>query len=171
LGFQGIKNDYAICFRQIIYWVKTMAFKYGLMFFAAILSFSSQGFAESEIYTSFFSSSALGGYDTVAYFEKNKPVKGLDEYHLKYKGVNWYFSSQKNLEMFRANPEKYAPQYGGYCAWAVAEGDTAKGDPLHWTIHQGKLYLNYDETIKNKWLKYVDDFITRGDANWPKVIE
>jgi YHS domain-containing protein len=148
-----------------------MAFKYGVMLFMALFSFHANGFAKSEIYTSFFSSSAAGGYDTVAYFNENQPVRGLDEYRTTYKGAKWYFSNQKNLEMFKANPEKYAPQYGGYCAWAVAEGDTAKGDPLHWTLHNGKLYLNYDETIKNRWLKNVDDFITKADANWPKVIE
>jgi YHS domain-containing protein len=148
-----------------------MAFKYGVMLFVALLSFHSNGIAESEIYTSFFSSSAVGGYDTVAYFTEDQPVKGLDEYRTTYKGAKWYFSSRKNLEMFIANPEKYAPQYGGYCAWAVAEGDTAKGDPLHWTLHNSKLYLNYDETIKHRWLKNKDDFISKGDANWPKVIE
>jgi YHS domain-containing protein len=148
-----------------------MTFKHGWLLLVGLLSFHSIGIAESEIYTSFFSNSAVGGHDTVAYFSDQKPVKGLDEYRTTYKGAKWYFSSQKNLEMFTANPEKYAPQYGGYCAWAVAEGDTAKGDPLHWTLHDDKLYLNYDETIKNRWLKNVDDFITRADANWPKVIE
>ena len=148
-----------------------MALKYGVMLFVALFSFYSNGIAESEIYTSFFSSSAVGGYDTVAFFTDKKPVKGLDEYSTSYKGAKWYFSSQKNLEMFAANPEKYAPQYGGYCAWAVAEGDTAKGDPLHWSLYNGKLYLNYNKTIKNRWLNNVDEFITRADANWPKVIE
>ncbi len=148
-----------------------MAFKYGVMIFMALLSFHSNGFAESEIYTSFFSSSAVGGYDTVTYFTDKQPVKGLDEYSTTYKGAKWYFSNRKNLELFTANPEKFAPQYGGYCAWAVAEGGTAKGDPLHWSLYNGKLYLNYDKTIKNRWLKNVDEFITRADANWPKVIE
>lgn len=148
-----------------------MSIKHLGLFLAALLSFNSTVFAESEIYTAFFSSKALGGYDTVAYFSENQPVKGSNEYRTRYKGANWYFSSQKNLESFKANPEKYAPQYGGYCAWAVAEGDTAKGDPLYWTIHHGKLYLNYDETINKKWLKDIDGFITKADANWPQVLQ
>ena len=127
--------------------------------------------AKDEIYTSFFSSDAVGGYDTVAFFKEGQPVKGLKEYKVSYKGANWFFSSLENKEAFNNKPEKFAPQYGGYCAWAVANGDTAKGDPAHWTIHAGKLYLNYDEEIKDRWLKKIEFFISKGDANWPGVIE
>jgi len=127
--------------------------------------------AKDEIYTAFFSSQAVGGYDTVAYFTEGKPVKGLREYKTSYKGANWYFSSSANLEAFKNSPEKYAPQYGGYCAWAVANGDTAKGDPNQWSIRDGKLYLNYDEEIKNRWLANVDELISKADANWPGVIK
>ena len=127
--------------------------------------------AKDEIYTSFFSSDAVSGYDTVAFFKEGKPVKGLKEYKVSYKGVNWFFSSLENKEAFNNKPEKFAPQYGGYCAWAVANGDTAKGDPVYWTIHTGKLYLNYNEEIKDRWLKKIEYFISKGDANWPGVIE
>lgn len=77
-------------------------------------------FATDEIYTGFFSSKALDGYDTVAYFTSGKPVEGSKKFSTEYKGADWYFSSEKNLTLFVNNPEKYAPQYGGYCAWAVS---------------------------------------------------
>ncbi|MBU2644003.1 YHS domain-containing protein [bacterium] len=149
----------------------TQTIKMLLLMMTAMLLFAAEGLAASEIYTGFFSSDAVGGYDTVAYFTEGRPVKGLKAFKTKYKGANWYFSSRENLETFQDNPTRYAPQYGGYCAWAVANGDTAKGDPLQWTIHNNKLYLNYNEEIKNKWLDNIETFITRGDANWPGVIK
>lgn len=127
--------------------------------------------ASDEVYTGFFSGKAADGYDVVAYFEDGKAVRGSNEYTITYKGVDWYFSSVDHLALFKANPGKYAPQYGGYCAWAVANGYTAKGDPLQWTIRHGKLYLNYNESIKNKWLADVDRLIKKADENWPVVIQ
>lgn len=126
--------------------------------------------SKSEIYTRFFSNLALEGYDTVAYFDQNKPVKGLSEYSHKYKGAVWQFSTEENLDKFVAMPQDYAPQYGGYCAWLVANGDTAKGDPQYWSIVNGKLYLNYDADIQTKWLADIPDFIKKGDAMWPSVL-
>lgn len=125
---------------------------------------------EAEIYTRFFSNLALEGYDTVAYFEQNNPVKGKSKFSYKYKGAVWQFSTQENLDKFIAMPREYAPQYGGYCAWLVAMGDTAKGDPRYWSIESGKLYLNYDADIQNKWLVDKPGFIKRGDAMWPSVL-
>jgi YHS domain-containing protein len=125
---------------------------------------------EAEIYTKFFSNLALEGYDTVAYFDQQKPVKGKSEFSYKYKDAMWQFSSQENLDKFIAMPRKYAPQYGGYCAWLVANGDTAKGDPKYWSIENGKLYLNYDADIQEKWLADKPGFIIKGDAMWPSVL-
>ena len=86
--------------------------------------------ADSDpIYTGLFSNLALDGYDTVAYFFDGKPVKGLKEFSMDYKGAQWRFKNAENLERFRANPEAYAPQYGGYCAYAAAKGDTASAEP------------------------------------------
>ena len=133
--------------------------------------FSSQSFAQSPIYTAFFSDTAVSGYDTVAYFTQNKPVKGNSSHSTQYKGAKWLFSSKENLEMFKADPEKYAPQYGGYCAWAIANNDTAKGDPLQWAIHQGKLYLNYDADIRKKWFSDKGALIIKANNNWPNVIK
>ncbi len=127
--------------------------------------------AKDQVYTSLFSSNAAGGYDVTGYFTENKPVKGNKKYSTSYKGANWLFASQENLDLFLADPEKYAPQYGGYCAWAAAGGYTAKGDPKHWSLHDGKLYLNYDADIKRQWLGDMDNLIAQADRNWPALLE
>jgi len=127
--------------------------------------------AADPVYTGFLSSTAVGGYDPVAYFKQGKPVKGSSQYSMKYKGATWKFSSKENLEAFKANPEKYAPQYGGYCAWAIAMGKTAAGDPKYWKIVGGKLYLNYDADIQKRWEKDVPGFIQKADTKWPAVLK
>ena len=127
--------------------------------------------AESEIYTGFLSNVAVGGHDAVAYFDEKRPVKGSEKFELKHKGATWRFANQANLEKFRANPDVYAPRYGGYCAWAVSQGYTAKGDPQYWRIVDGKLYLNYDASVQQRWEKDIPGFIKKADANWPKVLE
>ncbi|WP_046224470.1 YHS domain-containing (seleno)protein [Vibrio sp. ECSMB14106] len=129
-------------------------------------------FAADEIYTGFFSSKALDGYDTVAYFTSGKPVEGSKKFNTEYKGADWYFSSEKNLTLFVSNPEKYAPQYGGYCAWAVSEkSDFAPGDPHQWSIVDNKLYLNYDQEIKQRWEQDQAQHIQQADKVWPKLIK
>ncbi len=125
---------------------------------------------EDPIYTSYFSSDAAGGYDVVAYFTEARPVEGNKAFKTKYKDANWLFASQENLDKFAANPEMYAPQYGGYCAWAVAKGTTASGDPLLWTVHNDKLYLNYNQDVNNRWRADMDKLIISGDENWPTVL-
>lgn len=134
--------------------------------------FSTQAMAASDpIYTGFFSNKALEGYDTVAYFTEGKPVKGNSNFKVKYQGAEWLFASKEHLDMFTDNPEKYAPQYGGYCAWAVAAKDQlAPGDPMYWTIHDGKLYVNYDQSVQDTWLPKKEAFIKTADKNWPNVL-
>lgn len=127
--------------------------------------------AEAPIYTSFFSSKAVGGYDTVAYFTEGKPVKGKKAFSTRYKGADWFFSNEENLNAFQQAPEKYAPQYGGYCAWAIGHNKFAKGDPQHWSIEDGKLYLNYDASVKKQWLDDKQNLITEADKNWPTLIK
>ncbi|MGY8871501.1 MAG: YHS domain-containing (seleno)protein [Pseudomonadales bacterium] len=144
---------------------------WGSVIAAILMVFSLQASAKSPIYTSYFSDLAVAGYDTVAYFTENKPVEGNKRFVTEYKGAEWRFKNADNLAAFKANPEKYAPQYGGYCAWAVANNDTAKGDPLQWTVHNGKLYLNYDAQVQSKWLKDKQGFIRSADKNWPNVIK
>lgn len=125
---------------------------------------------EDPIYTSYFSSAAAGGYDVTAYFTEARPVKGQKAFKTEYQGADWLFASQANLDKFTANPEMYAPQYGGYCAWAVSQGDTASGDPLLWTVHQSKLYLNYNKETNKRWSADKDKLIVDGDKNWPSVL-
>ena len=107
----------------------------------------------------------------VAYFAEDKPVKGNSAYTTSYKGAKWYFSSQENMTLFKGNPAKFAPQYGGYCAWAIAQNDTQKGDPNHWAIYNGKLYLNYDGETQEKWVADKDNLISQADGYWPEVLE
>ena len=126
--------------------------------------------AAAPVYTGTFSSIAVSGYDTVAYFTQGRPVQGSTSFRTNYKGAEWRFSSAANLAKFRANPAAYAPQFGGYCAWAVSQGYTASGDPTVWKIVGGKLYLNYNQEIGQKWSKNIAGFIKSGNANWPKVL-
>lgn len=143
----------------------------GLLLVVVQIVFTASAFAKDPIYTGIFSNRALDGYDTVAYFTQGKPVEGSSKFKLSYKGADWYFSNQQNLDKFKAEPEKFAPQFGGYCAWAVAEkNDFAPGDPEQWNVVDGKLYLNYNKSIKNKWLKDVPGFIARANKNWPGLI-
>lgn len=125
---------------------------------------------DADIYTGIFSSLAVGGYDAVAYFKDNKPVKGNPAFTLDYKGAKWQFASAENLAAFRANPTAYAPQYGGYCAWAVSQGYTASGDPLVWNIVGGRLFLNYDKSVQATWSKDIPGHIAKADKNWPGVL-
>ncbi len=127
--------------------------------------------AKPAIYTNFGSDIALAGYDAVAYFQKGAPVEGSKSFETDYMGARWRFASAENLAAFKANPTKFAPQYGGYCAWAVSQGNTAKGDPKYWKIVDGKLYLNYNADIQKKWEKDVPGFIAKANTNWPKVLD
>ena len=126
---------------------------------------------EDPIYTSWTNSNAVSGYDAVAYFTEAKAIKGNKEFQTEYMGAAWRFASKGNLDLFIANPTKYAPQYGGYCAWAAARGYTASGDPKEWKIVEGKLYLNYDAKVKAKWEKDIPGFIEAADKVFPTLIE
>jgi YHS domain-containing protein len=126
--------------------------------------------AIDEIYTGFFSSSAIKGYDTVAYFTQEKAVEGNKKYQYQWKGAKWLFSSQKNLDLFAVSPDKYAPQYGGWCAYAVSQNTTASIEPDLFTIVDDKLYLNYNRKINKKWLNNQAQYIVDADKNWPKIL-
>ena len=112
---------------------------------------------------------AVKGYDVVAYFKENKPVKGNKEFQYEWMGAGWQFSSAANRDLFAANPGKYAPQYGGYCAFGVSEGHKAPVDPNVWKVVDGKLYLNYDESLVKEWRKDIPGRIAKADKNWMKV--
>ncbi len=138
----------------------------GLTIFGA-----AQAHAADPIQTGTFSNTAISGYDTVSYFTEGKPMKGSSEFTTNYKGAKWQFSSAANLTKFKANPEQYAPQYGGYCAYAAAKNYLASVDPEIWNIVDGKLYLNYNADVKEKWVQNPQEFITQADINFPELIK
>ena len=114
---------------------------------------------------------AIRGYDPVAYFTEGKAVKGDKDFTLGWQGADWRFSSAENQDIFSEDPEKYAPQYGGYCAWAVSRNYTAPTDPDAFTLVGGKLYLNYNKRVMRQWLEDRDRNIEQADGNWPAVLE
>lgn len=112
---------------------------------------------------------AIDGYDAVAYFTDSKPVKGKKEFALKWNDAIWYFATAEHMNMFKPNPAKYAPQYGGFCAYGVSRGYKVKIEPEAWSVVQGKLYLNYDLDVQEDWLEYTDKYIKRANTNWVKI--
>ncbi|MBL8115116.1 MAG: hypothetical protein JNK60_19690 [Acidobacteria bacterium] len=113
---------------------------------------------------------AVSGYDTVAYFTEGRPAAGKPELETEWRGAKWRFSTAANRDAFQAAPEKYAPQYGGYCAWAVSRDYTYSADPLAWKIVDGKLYLNYNKDVQKKWAAELPTIIQKADGNWPAVL-
>jgi YHS domain-containing protein len=127
--------------------------------------------AEPPVFTGLIKGVAVGGYDPVAYFSDGKPVKGAEDLTLQHEGATWRFASAENRSAFKADPAKYAPRFGGYCAYAVSKGYTAKAEPDAWTIHDGKLYLNYDKSVRAIWEQDIPGNVAKGNANWPGVLE
>jgi YHS domain-containing protein len=113
---------------------------------------------------------AARGYDVTAYILKGRPVRGSKAHQLQYKGATWLFASAEALAKFKADPAAFAPQFGGYCAWAVSQGYIAPGDPEQWKIVDGKLYLNFNARAKELWEGDQANAIKRGFANWPGVL-
>ncbi len=113
---------------------------------------------------------AIRGYDAVAYFTTGEPTRGSDKYATKWQGAIYKFASADNLTLFKTDPERYAPQYGGYCAYAVSKGATASTEPEAWTIVNGKLYLNFSLSVQKRWRKDIPGHIKAADNNWPDVL-
>ena len=109
---------------------------------------------------------AIRGYDPVAYFAEEKPVKGLPELSYQHGGATWHFASQENRELFADNPVDYLPQYGGYCAYAMSNGFVVSSDPDAFTLVDGKLYLNYSLSVRDIWSKDISGHIESADENW-----
>lgn len=138
---------------------------------AAALAFAAPALAQkAEVYSSWLGA-AIRGYDPVAYFTEGKPVEGSRKFSHEWKGATWRFASAANRDAFAAAPEKYAPQFGGYCAYGVANGYTVSTVPEAWTIVEGKLYLNYSLGVRADWLKDVPGYIGKANANWPRALE
>ena len=112
---------------------------------------------------------AIKGYDPVAYFTSSKPTAGNAELTHRWNNATWRFANAENKKAFVANPTKYAPQYGGYCAFAVSQGNLAPIDPKAWRIVDGKLYLNYNTAVQKKWEKDRKNFIRLADEKWPEL--
>jgi len=117
------------------------------------------------------SGTAIDGTDPISYFTEGRPVAGDANISHEWNGATWRFTSVENRDRFAASPEKYAPQYGGYCAWAVSQGYTASTDPDAWSIVDGKLYLNYSKSVQKNWEKDVPGHITSANKNWPTVLK
>ena len=137
------------------------------LLFGALILITFQASAQKEVFSK--SNEAINGYDPVAYFTESKPVKGKKEFSHEWKDSNWLFSSAKNRDTFKADPEKYAPQFGGFCAYGVSDNHKASTSPDAWTIVDGKLYLNYDLGVKQLWSKDRENRINKAHANWPEV--
>lgn len=112
----------------------------------------------------------LRGYDAVAYFADGKAVPGLPAFEHTWNGAKWRFSSAANRDAFAKAPERYAPQFGGYCSWAVSRNYTASVDPQAFTIADGKLYLNYSPDVQTRWRADREGNIAKGRQNWPGLV-
>jgi YHS domain-containing protein len=121
-------------------------------------------------YTGLFGNIAAGGYDVTSYFVGNgTPQKGNKAFSVTYNGATYQFASKANADLFKATPAKFAPQYGGYCSWAMANGYKAPGDPAYYKVVDGKLYLNYDKSVQDKWNKNIAGFIKQANVSWQKI--
>ncbi len=139
---------------------------FSLLFLVLLLSAAS--YAQDVKYYN-TKGTAINGYDPVAYFLQNKAVAGNDSYTTDWSGSKWKFISQANLDSFKLAPEKYAPQYGGYCAYGCSEDHKSSTDPQAFTIVGNKLYLNYSLKVKELWLKDTAVRIKAADGFWPAL--
>ena len=112
---------------------------------------------------------ALNGYDTVSYFTDSRPELGNPDITAEWNGVEWRFASQEHRDAFVANPQKYAPEYGGFCALGMAHGGDVPTNPEAWTIWKGKLYLNMINEVRTTWLYNPDKLIERADQKWQEM--
>jgi YHS domain-containing protein len=112
---------------------------------------------------------AAHGHDVVAYFSAGGPALGNDKFAIAHNGATYRFSNQANLDAFKANPAKYEPAYGGFCAYGVALGKKFDGDPRYWKIVDGKLYLNLNGDIQAEWSKDVPGNLAKAERNWTKI--
>ena len=141
--------------------------KIGFFLSVALITFSVVKAQKALIYSS--NGKAINGYDPVAYFTESKPVKGNDKLNFQWNGASWYFSNKQNLDAFKESPEKFAPQYGGYCAYGLSRGYKASTEPDAWTIENNKLYLNYNKEVRELWNKDRKKYVEVADKNWVEI--
>ena len=121
-------------------------------------------------YNTMYAGLGAKGYDVVAYFTDGKPTQGSDRFTATYGGVKWQFASREHRDAFEADPARYAPQYGGFCSWGISQGKLFDVDPVNgWKVVDGKLYLNFNEGVRQRWLPRSSEFINAADLNWPQV--
>jgi YHS domain-containing protein len=133
----------------------------GLLFSFSLLA------QQPEIFST--DAGAIAGYDPVAFFKEGKAVPGKKELTTSWNGADWHFSSSENLTLFEREPAKYAPQYGGYCAYGTAAGHKSPTLAETWTIVNDKLYFNYNPKVKKLWNENQKALIETADNNWPVV--
>lgn len=138
-----------------------------LMILGAAIGISSPASAASEV--NIVDGYAVHGHDVVAYFTQGKPVAGNDRFTARYQGADYRFASAANRDRFKADPARYAPQYGGYCAFGAAMGRKFNGDPNAWKIVDDKLYLNLNKSVQERWSKDIPGFVRGADNNWPLI--
>lgn len=113
---------------------------------------------------------AIRGADPVAFFDGDGPMVAQTDHRLMWRGATWQFASAENQARFEAEPDTFAPQYGGYCAYAASKGYVATSVPEAWTVHEGKLYLNYSVNVRGIWSQDIEGNVARADANWPAIL-
>lgn len=112
---------------------------------------------------------AIKGYDTVAYFTEAQPTKGKPEFTFSWNDAQWYFANATHRDLFAANPDRYAPQFGGFCSMALTVGKVKDVDPEVWTIVEGKLYLNFNKNVRDKFRKNATENIKKAEENWTEA--
>lgn len=137
------------------------------LFLLVLLLFSHSLWAADNVYNQ--NGVAVNGYDVVAYHTEADAVKGDSKFSHHWNNVNWHFSSKTNLKKFKQSPNRYAPQYGGYCAYAASKGSLAPTDPQAWTVYKKKLYLNYSGVVRDTWKRNIDQYIEQADQNWQRL--
>jgi hypothetical protein len=136
---------------------------------AALTMVPGEAAAESAVYVD-WKGLAIKGYDPVAYFTMSEPVKGEKDHVVTWMDATWRFASAEHKSLFEKDPEKYAPRYGGYCAYGVANNYLVKIDPEAWTIYEGRLYLNFSLKVRDQWSEDIPGNIKKANANWPGLI-
>lgn len=126
---------------------------------------------DAPVYKSFFGQVAIEGYDVVAYFEDHRARQGTSKYSVAWNGAHWQFASPRHKDMFASDPERYAPAYGGFCAYSVAFGHAVKSDPEVFAIVDGRLFLLYSESARAAWADESPSMVAKADQRWPMVVE
>lgn len=135
-----------------------------ILYISFALFFSAVSLADEPVRTTIFGGLAVDGFDTVAYWTEGKAVKGSKKFSYEYKDAKWRFASESNMQLFVADPEKYMPEYGGYCAWAMSGDDLAGVDGEAWTMYEGKLYLNYNKNVMADWREQKAKFVEQANG-------